>query len=61
MYWNRLIIATFKVVVRKLDIKEEILEEVRASRKKWPDNCGTGPSYTEYVFGKVDLDEEEPK
>ena len=61
MHWNRLMIATLKVVIRKLDIKEEILEEARASRKKWPDESAEAPTFTEYVFGKIDLDKEDQK
>ena len=51
-------IATLKVIVRKLDIKDEIIEEVRIAREKWPDDSCEAPTYIEYVFGEVDLDKD---
>ena len=36
-------LASLKVIINKLDIKEEILAEVKRSKEKWPDNSCTAP------------------
>ena len=54
--WNRLMLAALKVIIKKLDIKDEIIAEYEISKDKWPDNSGIAPSFTEYVFGDIDKD-----